>query len=88
MARRIQIAKRLIEKKDYETIRKELGVSNQTITKTDSWLNGRGEDYRDWIIKCFKKAEKKTESGQKYEYGGSLLDKYPQHRFLKELLSD
>lgn len=87
MARRIQIAKMLIEEKDYETIREELSVSNQTITKTDNWLNGRGEDYRYWINKCFKKAKKKIESSQKQKHNMSLLDRYPQHRFLKELLS-
>ena len=87
MARRIQIAKMLIGKESYETIREELGVSNQTITKTDNWLNGRSEDYRDWIAKCFKKAEKRIENSQKRKYSRSLLDRYPQHRILKKLLS-
>ncbi|GBE16660.1 trp operon repressor [bacterium BMS3Abin15] len=86
MARRIQIAKMLIDEENYEIIRKKLKVSNQTITKTYNWLYSRGDDYNIWITKHILKLK---DNNKKYKNSKnkSLLDKYPHHRFLKELIS-
>jgi len=85
LARRIQIAKKLIDNKGYEIIRKELKVSYQSISGVEKWLNAREGAYRkiltSWLDKN-KRKKKKTDSHK----SGSLLDRYPQHRFLKELL--
>ncbi|MCX6763349.1 MAG: YerC/YecD family TrpR-related protein [Candidatus Moranbacteria bacterium] len=84
MARRIQVAKRILEGKNYDSIRRDLKVSYQTITKTEAWLHSGRDEYDRWIEKCIKRsiANKKTFEGYK-----SLLDKYPNHRILKNILS-
>jgi uncharacterized protein YerC len=81
IARRIQIAKMLAEDESYETIRKKLKVSYQTIASVEHWL--QSEEKRDFIIKKLKELDK----GGKYKkYSGSLLNKYAHHRALKDLL--
>ncbi len=86
MARRIQVAKMLIEGLNYETISKKLKVSYQTITKTDRWLHSGDEKYDAWIGERLKPIKTKRKE-RNYNYKRSLLDRYPDHRFLKELLS-
>lgn len=83
MARRIQIAQMLLEEKSYDVICKKIRVSNQTITRTDRWLHSGDDSYDNWIGKCLKK---KKENKCQSVYYTSLLDRYPQHRFLKDLL--
>jgi len=87
MARRIQIGKLILQGKSYEEIRKKLKVGFHTITKTEEWIHGNEEKYSQWIEKCLTKNidVKNSKSIQSY---GSLLDKYPGHRLLKNLLSD
>lgn len=84
MARRIQVAKKILQGKNYEEIRKELKVSYQTITKTENWLHNGTEEYDCWITKCLNDNNKKriTADGAK-----GLLDRYPGHRMLKKFLS-
>lgn len=89
LARRIQIARRLLEDKSYFEIRKELKVGNETIFRTDKWLNSRGEEYKSWIKNCIEKvdSQKKDRRGNKNSYDSwSLLNKYPEYRLWKELL--
>ncbi|HPN96340.1 MAG TPA: YerC/YecD family TrpR-related protein [Candidatus Moranbacteria bacterium] len=80
-ARRLQIAKMLLGGDSYETIRKRVKASNQTITKTDQWLHNGKKDYEKWIENCLKR----TKTGNK-NFEKSLLDKYPAHRLLKNIL--
>jgi uncharacterized protein YerC len=86
MARRIQVAKRIFEKKSYDEIRRELKVSYQTITKTDHWLHSRGDEYCHWLDKCFIRGKAGKFGGSNGGRGGSLLNKYAQHKFLKDLI--
>ena len=81
MARRIQIAKLLLEGHNYEVIRKRLKVGFHTITQTHNWLN-KDEKYRQWIEKCFKN-KKKWIPFKNYNTGP--LDKYPSHKMTKDL---
>ena len=90
LARRIQIAKLIIEGKNYEEIREELNVGLQTIQSVHKWLHKRDGAYRKIMEKYLKKIKAKNEGRKQkfeeyYTYSG-LLDRYPQHRFLKELL--
>lgn len=85
ISRRIQIAKMLSEKNSYEEIKKKLKVGCQTIVAVDNWIHGRGDEYNNWICECIKKIEaRKTKKIKSYrDY--SLLDKYSNHRFWKEI---
>ncbi len=90
LARRIQIAKLIIEGGNYEEIRKELNVGLQTIQSVHDWLHKRDGAYRKIMEKYLEKNKTKNEAEKReakeyYTYDG-LLDRYPQHRFLKELL--
>lgn len=83
VARRIQIAKMLADDEGYEEIRKKLKVSYSTIATVEHWL--QSEEKRDFIIKKLKElgGNKKSKG---VDYSGSLLDKYAQHKMLKNLL--
>lgn len=90
MARRIQVAKMIVEGKGYDEIMRRLKVSCQTVTKIEHWLHGKGEEYDIWISRCLnelnrreKYNDKNKSAGSKYQR--SQLDKYPGHRLLKEL---
>ena len=83
-ARRIQIAKMLLDDKSYDDIRNELKVGGATIASVSQWLYGEDESFRKKIEEHKKNYEKKNSVGKRnYE---NLLDKYPQHRILKDLL--
>jgi TrpR-related protein YerC/YecD len=93
MARRIQVAKMVIEGNGYDEIMKKMKVSSQTITKTEHWLHGKGEEYAIWITSHFKELNKALDNESKkrkgvsnYIYSSSVLDKYPNYRLWKELL--
>lgn len=86
LARRIQIAKQLINGNTYEGIKEDLEVGYQTISGVEQWLNARDGAYRKVLMEWISKSRKKDIANRK-EYGDkSLLDRYPQHRFLKDLL--
>lgn len=87
MARRIQVAKALLEEKGYEQIRKELRVSYQTITKTDHWLHSRGDEYGVWISACISGKKIENKIGRSYAGRISSLDKYAHHRAFKKIFS-
>lgn len=84
VARRIQVAKMLLEEANYEIIRKKLKVSNQTINKVEHWL--RGDEKKSQSIQ--NKIEKIKHAKKEYNTvkNINLLDRYAHHRFLKELL--
>lgn len=81
VARRIQVAKMLLEEDNYEIIRKKLKVSNQTITKIEYWLKN-DEEKNKLIIEKIEQLKKITKTKR---FSENMLDKYAQHRFLKEL---
>lgn len=86
MARRIQIARMLLDDKSYEEIKRKLRVSSQTIHATDQWLHKGDEKYTAWLKTRVSVTEnkKKIKNSPTYE---SLLDKYPHHRFIKNLFN-
>ncbi len=89
LARRIQIGKLLLEEKTYEEIRVKLKVSHHTISGVENWMNARGGAYRKilqrWLERKKREEARKEKRVNAYKPKG-LLDRYPQHRFLKELL--
>ncbi len=89
LARRIQIAKLLLDGLNYEDIRKALGVGNSTIQKTDLWLHGGDEKNASWLSTTILSAEKKRLENGKSSYDpASLLNKYPYHRFINKIFNE
>jgi uncharacterized protein YerC len=84
LARRIQIAQLLIEEKSYEEIQKKLKVGSQTIYRTDKWINNGDDKTVRWLRNILKK-EVKEQKGKYKNFSGSLLNKYPAHRFWSDL---
>lgn len=84
MARRVQIARMLLNDNSYDEIKRKLKVSSQTINSTDRWLHKGDEKYTAWLRSRVSEIEnmKKTKNNLTY---GSLLDKYNHHRFIKNL---
>jgi uncharacterized protein YerC len=88
LARRIQIAKLLLDGCNYEDIRKKLGVGNSTIQKTDLWLHGGDEKNSAWLSSTILSAEKKKIQNKTGTYDpASLLNKYPYHRFINKIFN-
>ena len=86
MARRIQIARMLLEDKSYEEIQKKLKVGSHTVHSADKWLHKGDEKYTQWLKSRVAEPAGKNEIGGELTYKG-LLDKYPQHRFIKNLFN-
>jgi len=86
MARRIQIARMLLNDKSYDEIKKELRVGTQTVHATYLWLHKGDKKYAAWLKARVSedKNRKGNKAGTTYK---SLLDKYPQHRFIKNLFN-
>ena len=82
ISRRIQVAKMLIKGLTYIEIGKQLGISDQTIRKVEYWLKSDESRMKFISSKISKIKTKKSNNNQNYE---SLLDRYPEHRLLKEL---
>ena len=83
MARRIQVAKLLVEDESYAKVKEKMKVSPKTIQNVYHWLNERDEAYKKLILKYLKTSKKKKKRVTYYE---SELDKYPQHRLMKKIL--
>ncbi|MDD5396626.1 MAG: Trp family transcriptional regulator [Candidatus Moranbacteria bacterium] len=88
LARRIQIAKLLLNGENYENIRKKLGVGNSTIQKTDLWLHGGDEKSTIWLSATIKRADKNVVTKSNNYNHESLLNKYPYHRFINKIFND
>ncbi|MEA2006741.1 MAG: YerC/YecD family TrpR-related protein [Patescibacteria group bacterium] len=87
VARRIQIAKLIIQGETYEKIRKKLGVGCQTIQKVDRWLHERDGAYLNVLENYMNRAGGKDKRMIAKTYKPKeLLDRYPQHKFLKKML--
>jgi len=85
IARRIQVAKMLMEEIPYEAISKRLKVSHQTTRKVEYWLKS-DEDRQKLINLKFNQIKKRSAQSRGRRLYESPLDRYPGHRFLKELL--
>lgn len=82
IARRIQIAKMILDGYGYDDIRKKLKVGNNNIQQIDRWIHEDGLDFSNLIKSKVGKQNKKTKNSYNTE---SLLDKYPYHRFIRSL---
>ena len=78
LAKRIRIAKLLLNGKDYDTIGKSLQVSQSTIAKVAAWLAESGEGFR-LIVKRSPKESVKNVSLSRYEKSDweKLKHRYP-----------
>lgn len=89
LARRIQIATLLIdEKNSQDMIRRQLGVSFQTIQRVDQWLHSNDPKRDAWVR---EEIEGLTQKGGRQEMrmltSRRGLNKYPGHRLWVELFS-
>lgn len=82
IARRMQVAKMILEGRTYEVIEKKLKVSHMTINRVELWLRSEKMDEFDLEGKFKNISKRKTNS----KNSRSGLDKYAHHKFLKELL--
>ena len=93
LSRRMQIAEMLLrDSYTYDGIRESLGVGYRTIATVEHWLH-TGNDVRDvWLASLIRGRSKKKKSskpiGSRKGYSMSLLDRYPQHRILSDLISE
>ncbi len=79
LAKRIRIAKLLINGKDYDTIEKSLRVSQGTIAKVASWLAESGEGFRLVVKRTSKEPAKNASLLSRYEKSewDKLKRRYP-----------
>jgi len=64
IAKRLRIAKLLVEGKSYEDIKTALRVSYSTIARVNTWLNLSGEGYKIVIKRMGERGERKIEDPQ------------------------
>lgn len=92
IARRIQIAKMLLNDIGYDDIRKELGVGFSTINHVDRWLNNGFGGYRKALQKFSNDKKSIHRLVDKIPAAPYSLDnvrkKYPLHFLLLNLLMD
>jgi TrpR-related protein YerC/YecD len=85
ISRRIQIAKKLLSNCTHEEIKKELKVGFTTISNVERWLNNGFGGYKK-VLNKFEEQNKNKK--MKNNFSESLLNKYPQHRWLVNLFKD
>jgi len=94
LARRLQIAVRLLQEgTTIQEIRQELGVGIRTIYGVDRWLHSGNDDRDAWLVDLIRSQAKTPRHarkgiGSRKGYSMSLLDRYPQHRILTDLISE
>lgn len=84
ISKRLKIARLLLEGKTYEEIRKDLKVSNGTISRVNVWLKISGEGYR-MVVERTKPAKEYTVVDEIREANLAYKKKYPMY-FWPELL--
>jgi TrpR-related protein YerC/YecD len=84
IARRIQVAKMLLDGKTYFEIGSLFKVSHQTIRKVEHWL--KSDEERAKLIGLKLDKIKKNNSKNKDGVYKSRLDRYPGHRLIKDLV--
>jgi TrpR-related protein YerC/YecD len=87
LAKRVQIAKMLIEGKEYRTIEEALRVSHSTIGKVAAWLEESGEGFR-LVTERANKKKSKTEWNPEAEEWSRVKRKYPLMFWPQILLED
>jgi len=90
ISRRIQIAKLLLEGKNYDEIRKALKAGRTNISQVEKWLNNGFGGYKNIITKYNKKNKIKDKASFKSSVPFSrewVRKKYPMHYFLSNLLN-
>lgn len=87
MARRIQVARMLLDGKGYEEIQRKLRVSSQMVHKTDQWLHKGDEKYVQWLNLRIQKQKQKVKEKKRVLTYESMLDRYPYHRFIKNIFN-
>lgn len=76
LTKRLQIAKFLLDGKDYRTIEKSLRVSHGTIARVAAWLEESGEGFRLVVERTPKQTSKNLSSHELSEWD-KLKRKYP-----------
>lgn len=82
LARRLQVARLLMNGYTYEDIEREMKVSNTTIAKVQTWLNLYGDGYRTIVERIKDKAVEKHEGPLSWS---KVKKKYPMY-FWPELI--
>lgn len=77
LAKRIKIAKLLLEGRNYRQIENQLKVSHGTITKVAEWLTEGGEGFRIITKRTSKKSQKKTPEYVNLSQWSWLKRQYP-----------
>ncbi len=91
-ARRIRIARMLLEGRSYEDIREEMQTSHGTIANVHGWLQGENEGYAKALPRLTRELEKKTKregrrAAQREPFSFEWLKKrYPLHFLIFNLL--
>jgi uncharacterized protein YerC len=83
VARRVHIARRILEGKTYIEICEEMGVGNGTIRGVEKWMRRGDKKRQDCITRCVLRKTQK-EKVQK-SFSENPLDRYAHHRMAKEL---
>lgn len=90
LARRIKIAKLLLQGKTYQFIRQALGVGFTTIASIDAWLERKFQSYRRTIAPLLEEERRRSKRTLPHEEGPfkQLRRKYPLHFLLLNVLLD
>ncbi|OGI21019.1 MAG: hypothetical protein A3J06_03145 [Candidatus Moranbacteria bacterium RIFCSPLOWO2_02_FULL_48_19] len=86
-ARRIQVAQALLQNVEtQETLRRRLKVGFRTMEKIEEWLH-TGDAARDsWLAKeLLRLPNQRQETVSRAKRKRSPLDRYPEHRLMKEI---
>ncbi len=83
-ARRIQIAKMLLDDRSYEEIKKLLGVGASTIMTVAHWLNSENEQFKSHILLHMNRMREDKTIANRFPHE-KMLDKYPEAWILKKL---
>jgi TrpR-related protein YerC/YecD len=84
LARRLEVARLLLDGNTYDQIRRGMNVSNTTIAKVHTWLNLYSDGYRTIVERTNKSIKSTTNSNLSFAH---LKNKYPTH-FWPELILD
>lgn len=82
MARRIQIAKMILNKESYLDIREKIGASSHTVQRVEQWMYDNDGNNVAWLKRCVLGEVQKD---KKNNISENPLDKYAHHRFIKDL---
>lgn len=84
-SRRVQIAKEMLRGETQDSIRRKLKVGFNTMQSVADWLY-TGDRKRDqWLAKEIMKIYKAPV--EKYSLSKSSLDRYPEHRLMRQILA-